>query len=357
MRILDKYILKELFAPFTFGVFAFSSVLIGTTTLFKLAQYVTKYDASIRVVTKMFIYSLPGIVVVTFPMSMLFASLLAFGRLSSSSEIIAMKAGGIGFFRLVTPVFIAAFVVSIFAVYFNELVVPVANTAYSNTIRYEIEKDFRPHSRKNIVISEEERLIYARKFDQDNNIMYAVTIQDFADEQLVRMENAEKAIWENNKWVMYNGIIHDLTAEGQFARTMYFTQEVMPINKSPSIITSEQKKPEEMSIKELKRCIQTLQKEDVSTTEYEIELHKKIAIPMASFVFALIGTPLGLQPHRSSSSIGFGISIIIIFIYYTIMTVTIAIGQEGTIPPMLAVWIPNISGIIAGCFLLRKHSM
>jgi lipopolysaccharide export system permease protein len=77
---------------------------------------------------------------------------------------------------------------------------------------------------------------------------------------------------------------------------------------------------------------------------------------MACFVFALIGTPLGLQPHRSSSSIGLGISIIIIFIYYTIMTFTMALGQGGAIPPLFAAWIPNIVGIIAGGYLLTKSS-
>ena len=81
-----------------------------------------------------------------------------------------------------------------------------------------------------------------------------------------------------------------------------------------------------------------------------------MTIPAASFVFALIGTPLGLQPQRSSSSIGLGISIIIIFIYYTIMTITTALGQGGAIPPLLAAWTPNIIGIIVGALLIRRAS-
>lgn len=366
MRILDKYIIEELFAPFAFGVGAFSSIFIGTSTLFKITQYITKYGASINSVIKLLIYNLPSIVVTTFPMSMLLASLLTFGRLSDSGEITAIRSSGISIFRLAIPVFIAAFWISIFTIFLNEMVVPAANTAYRNVIVHEIEKDAQLHSQKNLVIPEEngeliERLIYARKFDEDSNTMYAITIQDFnSDEQLVRVENAEKAIWEKNKWVMYNGIIHDLTTEGNFERIMYFNQQVMPIKKNPAIIASEQKKPEEMSIKELKQHIRIMQLQYSNTSEYseyEMELHKKFSIPMASFIFALIGVPLGLQPHRSSSSIGMGISLIIIFIYYTIMAISSALGQSGTIPTLLAAWIPNIIGIVVGFFLIRKHSL
>lgn len=361
MRILDKYITKELLGPFIFGICAFSSIFIGTSTLFKIAQYVTKYGAPLITVVKLFIYSLPGIVVLTFPMSMLLASLMAFGRLSGASEITAMKSGGLSFYRLAAPVFVVAFFVSIFAVGFNEYVVPRANAAYNYIVKYEIEKNTAPKSQEHIVIKDVtgnflERLTYARKYDEKTGAMYAVTMQEFDKGNLVRVENAEKAIWKNDRWVMYNGIIHDLSVEGKLERTMRFEQQIMPINKSPKAISNEQKKPEEMSIKELRQQIGILQKEYVSTSKLEVELYQRFTIPMASFVFALIGTPLGLQPHRSSSSIGLGISIIVIFIYYTIMTVTSALGQGGAIPAMLAAWLPNILGIIAGFFLVKKAS-
>lgn len=361
MRILDKYIIKELLGPFIFGICAFSSVFIGTSTLFRIAQYITKYGASLFTVTKLFIYSLPSIIVLTFPMSMLLASLLTFGRLSGSSEITAMKSGGISFYRLAAPVFAVAFFVSIFAVAFNEFVVPQSNAAYNYIVRYEIEKNTAPKSQEHIVIKdvkdgELERLTYARKYDESTATMNAVTIEEFDNGNLVRVENAEKAVWQTNRWIMYNGIIHDLSAEGHLERTLRFEQQIMPVDKNPTAISREQKKPEEMTIKELKQQIAIFKREYVKSSLYEVELYQRLSIPMASFVFALIGTPLGLQPHRSSSSIGLGISIIIIFIYYTIMTITTALGQGGALPAVLAAWIPDMIGIIAGFFLIRKAS-
>ena len=250
---------------------------------------------------------------------------------------------------------------SIFAVVFAELVVPQSNAAYNYIVRNEIQKNTAPKTQEHIIIKDVkagalERLIYARKFEESTNSMYSISIQEFENERLVRMENAERAVWQDNRWIMYNGSIHDLTAEGKIDRTLRFDQQTMPTTKAPSSISNEQKKADEMTIKELKQHIKVLKSEYVKYNIYEVELQQRVAIPMASFVFALIGTPLGLQPNRSSSSIGLGISIIIIFIYYAVMTITSALGQGGAIPPTLAAWIPNIAGVIVGFLLIRKAS-
>jgi lipopolysaccharide export system permease protein len=358
MRILDKYIIKELLGPFIFGIASFTSVFIGTGTLMRIAQYVTQYGASMSSVVKLFIYSLPPIVVLTFPMSMLLAALLAFGRLSGSSEIIAMRSGGISFYRLAMPVIVVALLVSLFSVVFNELVVPQSTVAYNRVVRDEVKKETTTKAQEHIIFKDInpdgslERLTYARKFE--NNTMYAVDIQEFENGGLARVESAEKAVYQDSHWIMYNGIIHDLTTEASNERTMHFQQQDMPVVKTPTDISNEQKKPEEMTIKELKQHIKVLHDEYVKASEYEVELQERIAIPVASLVFALIGTPLGLQPNRSSSSIGLGISIIIIFIYYAIMAVTTAFGQGGAIPAVLAAWLPNVLGILVGFLLVRK---
>ena len=361
MRILDKYIIKEMLGPFAFGVAAFSSIFIGTNVLVKLTKYITQYDAQVLTVAKLFIYSLPGIIVLTFPMAMLLASLLAFGRLSSSSEITAMKSGGQSFTRLAVPVLIAAFFVSIAAVGFNEALVPTANTAYDNIVRYEVEKNTHPKIQEHIVIKnikqgELERLTYAQNFTQETNTMNKVAVQQYEHGRLVRVENAEKAVWQNDQWLMVDGAITELAADGRIERMHKFTEQVLPIEKNPVSISREQKDAEDMSIQELRQHIAALKQEYVATSKYEVELYQRLAIPLASFVFAMIGTPLGLSPHRTSSSIGLGLSIIIIFIYYILLTIATALGKGGAINPFLAAWIPNIIGVLAGIYLVSKSS-
>ena len=358
MRILDRYILKETIYTFLFGICAFTAVFVGSGTLFRIARYITEYGASVSAVIRLFLFSMPSIVVWTFPMSMLLATLLTFGRLSGSSEITAMKSCGIGFQRIAMPVVILSFFVSLFAIAFSEYVVPWANEAYNRTVRYEIQGNTAPQSQDHIIVKEIQdgeiqRLVYARRYDAVTGRMQGVSMQDFVGGKLCRVENAEYAEWQTDQWMMHNGILYDIS-EGETERTIRFDTQKLPIKKNPKQILQEQKDPEELTMKELRAQIQIMKSQYIDTRKLETVLYQRITIPMASLVFAMIGIPLGMQPNRSSSSIGFGLSIIIIFVYYTIMTLSSAIGQGGLLQPAYAVWIPNLVGMLAGAYLLNK---
>ena len=361
LRILDKYIFREVCKAFLFGICAFSAVFIGSGTLFKIAKYITDYGASLSAVVKVFVFGLPNVIMWTFPMSMLLATLLTFGRLSSSSEITAMKSCGIGFFRIATPAIILGFFVSIAAILFNEHVVPWANTAYRNVVYYEIQGNTGAKSQDHIVLKDIkdgqiQRLLYARRYDADSQSLQNVTLQEFNDAGKVsHVENAEYAEYEGKEWIMHNGMLYDIS-DGESEHTLRFNTQVLPINASPRQIVREQKDPEELTMKELKAQIRIMKTQYVDTNKLETELYQRITVPMASLIFALIGVPLGLQPTRNSSSAGFAMSVIIIFFYYALMTMANAIGRSGALSPMLAVWIPNIVGLIAGLFLIRKAS-
>ena len=361
LRILDKYIFREVCKAFLFGICAFSAVFIGSGTLFKIAKYITDYGASLSAVIKVFIFGLPNVIMWTFPMSMLLATLLTFGRLSSSSEITAMKSCGIGFFRIATPAIILGFFVSIAAILFNEHVVPWANTAYRNVVYYEIQGNTGAKSQDHIVLKDIkdgqiQRLLYARRYDADSQSLQNVTLQEFNDAGKVsHVENAEYAEYEGKEWIMHNGMLYDIS-DGESEHTLRFNTQVLPISASPRQIVREQKNPEELTMKELKAQIRIMKTQYVDTNKLETELYQRITVPMASLIFALIGVPLGLQPTRNSSSAGFAMSVIIIFFYSALMTMANAIGRSGALSPMLAVWIPNIVGLIAGLFLIRKAS-
>ena len=361
LRILDKYIFREVCKAFLFGICAFSAVFIGSGTLFKIAKYITDYGASLSAVIKVFIFGLPNVIMWTFPMSMLLATLLTFGRLSSSSEITAMKSCGIGFFRIAMPAILLGFLVSIVAILFNEHVVPWANTAYRNVVYYEIQGKSGAKSQDHIILKDIkdgqiQRLLYARRYDADSQSLQSITLQEFDGAGKVsHVENAEYAEFTGKEWVMHNGMLYDIS-DGESEHTLRFNTQVLPINASPRQIVREQKDPEELTMKELKAQIRIMKTQYVDTSKLETELYQRITVPMASLIFALVGVPLGLQPTRNSSSAGFAMSVIIIFFYYALMTMANAIGRSGVLSPMLAVWIPNIVGLIAGLFLIRKAS-
>ena len=156
---------------------------------------------------------------------------------------------------------------------------------------------------------------------------------------------------------MHNGMLYDITeGEGQSEHTIRFNTQVLPIKADPKQIVREQKDPEELTMKELKTQIEIMRTQYVDTKKLEAELYQRVTVPMASLIFALIGVPLGLQPTRNSSSAGFAMSVIIIFAYYALMTMGNALASSGAIAPLLAVWLPNLIGLLAGALLIRRAS-
>ncbi len=358
MRLLDKYILKEFLAPFLFGVAAFTAIFLGADTLLKIASYVSEYGASSVSAIKIFILALPRIVVYTFPMAVLLGSLMCFSRLSGASELIVMRTSGQSFFRLALPVFTIALLISLCAVAFNEYVVPWTNREYQYVVNTEIKKNLNPGVTDHVVIRDVQNgkinhLLYARRYNPNTKELENITVQEFENEKVVHVENAPKAVWKDGVWHMTNGVIYDLTGDG-VERMMQFESQEIPYALSPSEIPNSNKKLDEMTIRELLLTRRAYLAAHADATGITMEIYRRFSLPMASFVFAIVGAPLGVQKQRSSSSIGFGLSVVIIFLYYAIMTFLEALGKGHMLPPVLAVWLPNLIALVVGCLLIRK---
>ena len=132
MKLLDKYLIKEIFIPFLFGIAAFTFILAGSTVLFPMIGEATKYGIPIKDLIQIIVYKLPVIIAYSFPMSTLLATIMAFSRLSSDLEILAFRACGISFFRLIIPIICMGFIISLITIIFNESIVPKAANSYQN---------------------------------------------------------------------------------------------------------------------------------------------------------------------------------------------------------------------------------
>ena len=246
-------------------------------------------------------------------------------------------------------------------VLFNEYVVPAATYAYEYTIDHEIKNNVKPQVHEHIVLKDVNddsigHLLYARKYDDKREVLQTITIQEFQNNQLVRIENAPEARWQDGHWIVSNGTVYDISGGDGVDRMLHFEEQVLPFTTTPTQVTEVKKKPETMTIRELTQQIQAFEAAYVDTTRLQMELHQRFSLPFASFVFALIGAPLGVQRQRSSSSLGFGLSVIVIFVYYALMTFTAALGEGHVLAPAVAVWLPNILAAVAGVILIRRAS-
>ena len=141
MKRLDKLILQELFGPWIFGVAIFTVIIMAGTYLFKVTEYIVQ-GVSFTTVTELMFLTLPGIMAKTFPMAVLLSVLLAFGRLSGDSEIVAVRACGTSITRIMAPVAGFGLAVALLAFGVNELWVPGASFQASQ-IQIQIAKQLK----------------------------------------------------------------------------------------------------------------------------------------------------------------------------------------------------------------------
>ena len=183
IKIIDRYIFRELLEPFLFGLGAFTAILSASMILFELVRAIVLRGMPLIVALQVFIYRLPSIVVYIFPMAMLLAALLAFSRLSSESEIIAFRASGVSLYRLIIPVLFLGLLVSFANLGFSEVVVPESNKAVKNLLLVTSTKH-KPKMQKNVFVPEMEkgtlkRIFYAETLKADT--MYDVIVKEFTD--------------------------------------------------------------------------------------------------------------------------------------------------------------------------------
>ncbi len=360
IKILDRYIMKELFDPFLFGLGAFTAILSASMILFDLVRAVVVRGMPLLAAAQVFLYRLPGTAVYIFPMATLLAALLAFGKLSSQSEIVAFKAGGISLYRIIVPVLAFGLGVSLVTLLFYEVVVPKSNLAATNLM---VESSARKSLKiqRNVLIPEVEndelkRMYFAGSLK--GSLMENVVVEEFTDGALSQIINAKEASWdkEKNTWLFRNGIIYLLDKSGEYKHLIRFEEQYMTIKYTPADFYMGERKPEEMNMVELSKFIKLKKKMGEDTIDLQIQYYLKGAIPFSCLVFVLLGAPLGLSPQRSSSSIGLGISVLIVFFYYFLTFVTMAIGELKLISPVLSAWLPNMITGGIGAYILGKSA-
>lgn len=345
---LDRYIIKEALGPLMFGVGAFTSLFVSGDLL-HLANLVVEIGAPILPALKVFVLKLPQVIVWTLPMSVLLATLMSLSKLSASSELVAMRASGVSLGRIALPLWVMSLIVSGLSFVIGETVVPTANERSRVVMVEEVRGSQLPTITRHVVIKGERSraldwFLYANSYDSRTRTFAQATLVYMQENQPVQTAYARRIVWHENTWMMEDGVAYHFSPDGSVVVATY-PAHLRPVDlggHGPDEVARLQKDPEEMSLAELRRHIDILRSQGADVRALEVKKHLKYSIPMASFFFAVIAVPLGIQSHRSASSIGFGLSIIIIFVYYVVMTLGSALGQGGILPPVLAAWIQNV---------------
>jgi lipopolysaccharide export system permease protein len=362
LSILDRFILGQVLSPFLFGIMSFTVILVAGDLLFRLANLVIQNGVSLGVVLRLFLYSLPRVIVLTIPMSCLLASLLGFGNMSSNSELVALKSSGISFGRIARPLVIAGIIISILAFVMNETIVPSSERVAANVLRYEAFHTVPPVFKEHVFIREEsegtlQRVLYIGSVKPRTGEMTDILVQEFEGGKISRLVTAPRGSWIDGAWWMYGGQVFDVSRPGSVSPLFSFEKQRLSLSMTPRELGRGTADPSEMGIWELYATIKNAALQGNDTNELRMMMHLRIAVPWASVVLVLVGAAVGSRPQRSSSSLGLGLSVMIVFAYYVVMSIFKSLGDAGFIPVIAAAWAPNASFLAVGSILTRRANM
>ncbi len=371
--LLDRWLVQELVGPLLFGIAAFTAVSLSVGVVFELVRRVAESGLPLLAAVQVLMLRLPGFLVLSFPMATLMATLLAYSRLSGSSELTALRSIGVGTRRMVVPGLLIALIMTLLTFVFNDMIVPQANLEATNSLERALGKALTTEKGNNVLYSRFGRakslegetvrqlthIFYSRKYLAGQ--MLDVTLIDFSRVGQRQMLNAETGRWNDQKsmWEFRNGRIVNLDEKTGTTTSANFDRYFYPLSRDPLEVAKLPTDPGTMTVGQARRAERLLREAGNAkeARRMRVRIQEKFAFPAICLVFGLIGSSLGVRPHsRTSRSQGFGISVLLIFGYYLMSFIFSSLGITGTLPPYLAAWLPVTIGLGGGLWLLHQAS-
>jgi len=375
--LIDRWLLGQIIPPMIFAISAFTVISLSVGVMFDLIRKIVEFGLPLFLALKVLFFSLPSFLVLSFPMAVLLSTLLAYGKLSSNSELLALKSLGIKTSRIISPAIALSIFMTGLTFYFNDNLVPASNKLAEATLRAGMGGSFSVEKGKsNIMFSRYgsrinsstqkttkrnnylTHIFYASRYEK--NLMKKVTLLDFSRQDFQQILKAKTGRFDkkNSSWIFSEGSILSIDPSGQ-TTNIQFKEYTYPFVEGPLELAKVPKDANEMSLKQALKA-ETIYRKTGNIKEIrriQVRIQEKFTLPCACLVFGLIGSSLGSKSNlRSSKSQGFGLSVILILIYYVMSFIFSSFGVKGILNPILAAWVPVLISLAGGIYLLRKSS-
>jgi lipopolysaccharide export system permease protein len=366
MRILSKYILKEFFSFLMYCILAFLAIFILIDVVENLDSMISD-KFGFYLIFLYYLFSLPYIIILTLPVSMLLTTMFSLGRLVGDNEITAVKASGVSLYRVLLPLYVFAFFVGLFVMGFTEYVVPTTNR-YCEDIkdqgahfRFSLSRS-REMDRAHIFLTNADgSIVYARNYNSERKTaegVFVISPNEIAEtapadsvySDISERIDARNMYYSDGVWNLVGVEIRTFDRDGETVEIL----KTMPapfITVEPSDFARIDIKPEEMNYFGLRNYISEIRAKGGDASEWLVDLYLKISFPFVSFVIVFFGAPMVAGSTQRGKAASFGIALVICFIYYSLINASQILGRNGSIDPVAAAWFPNGLFFTIGLFM------
>ncbi|MGH9494854.1 MAG: LPS export ABC transporter permease LptF [Candidatus Sulfotelmatobacter sp.] len=361
MRILTRYILREVTAHAIIGVAIFTFVLF-TRDLGRILELVVRASAPLPSVVEIFSFTVPLALTYTLPMGVLVGILIGLSRLAADSEITAMRASGMGVWSFLRVLSIFVIAVWLLALFNGLYVAPKSQAALArledrlkgSQVSFEVQPRVFYEGFPKYVL-----YVQDVKSAQGAAVWKNVFMADISDAANPKITLAREGIVVSEAsdrlhLHLIDGSEHETDPkDADHYVVSTFQQTDIPIE-----LPTTESKPDELlpaALMDTPALLQAAGRADaVSARWYLIEFHRRFALPTACLVLALVGIPLGLSSKKSGKSGGFVLTILLVFAYYVVSLVGVSLARQGRFAPWAGAWLADFVFLALGLFLLFR---
>ncbi len=360
---IQRYIALEISTPAILGLLVFTFVMI-LGRLLKLAELVINQGVPIGQILTLFAYLMPTFLVITIPLGFLLGVLLGFTRLSTDNEITALKSTGISLYKLMRPVLYCALVASALTALSTLVIAPACKQLFRSQV-FEIAL-----SQANIKLQPrtfnddfEGLAIYANGVDEQTGTMQGILIADerSGNAPAIILARSGRIIPDRDQMAvtlrLNDGSIHR-KPRGQKEDTyqlVAFASYDINLSLGQQLPSKENRyrKPSEYALGELLTSRRSAPA-GPQRTGFDVELQRRLILPLAPLIFALVGVPLGIQSNRSGRGSGFSLALVVFLVYYMLLSLAQTLVEEKGVPVIPTLWAPTILFFAGALYLLRQ---
>ena len=353
--LIDRYIIKKFIGTYVFALAFISVIVIIFDISEKIDDFVESKAPLYDIVFRYYLNFIPFLVNM-FTALFVFITVIFFtSKMAGHSEIIAMLSGGVSFKRLMYPYFLSSLVIFSFNLLFNLFIIPPANAERLDFQEHYIRSPFNNTNRNIHYQIEPGEYVYIESFTTWNNTAYKFSLEKFDGKRLVSKLQSEQAVWDTsfNGWRVRNYYIRQC---GDSSETITRGSQLdTVVNITANDLRRRADLYESMNYSQLNDEIDLLTLRGDNSVKYAlIEKTKRVTVPFAVFILALIGVSLSSQKVRGGIGIKIGLGIALSFSYILFLRFAEMFVYTDVLPPFVALWLPNLIYAGVAVFLYMK---
>ena len=348
MKKLDWYIIKKFLSAFVFIVLLLVLIVVVVDATEKNGDFIKRHASTHAIIFEYYFNYAPYLAILMSPITVFIATVFVTAQLASRTEIIAMLSSGMSFKRFIRPYIIGAATIGVGIFYFGGWILP-----HQNQVKVEFErkylKDQFAFTNRNVHIKiAQDVYAYLESYNNTNDVGSRFTIERIVGTRLLSKLKSSQITWlaDKKKWQLDATTLHTFDRQKEKMSTLGRLDTTL--NLIPKDFQSQYNEQQRYTLNELQDKIDELKirgADDIPV--YQIEFYQRFTAPFAIIILTCMGVILSARKSRGGVGLQIAFGFVLAFVYILFFMLSTGVAQKGGIPPILAVWLPNIvfSGI------------